>query len=262
MQLDDDHWHLGRIGGIPVSAHWTVLLSIVFLAFWMRALLPTLIGAPVLLGVFIAHEFGHVWMYRRRRVRVDEIMLHGWHGHTRAETSSHRDDVITAWGGVAAQALLLALGLVIEFVVLAQNPAPWVTMLMWPVARVLVDVNALLMVIALIPIGPFDGRLAWQAFKLRRKPRRAKAAAKRVRSEPRAAAPRRSSTPAPATTPPDAAHAPGETDTLHDPDDDVSTLPADEQIDLERRSRDEADALIARLKHTPSQRLPNGHDSG
>jgi Zn-dependent protease len=175
--MEKDRWDLGRIGGIPVAMHWTVLITALWVLFWLRDLVGTLVAVPALLLLFLAHEFGHVWVARRKRVRVFDITLSGLHGHTGHDTASHRDDVAIAWGGVGAQMVLLALALLVAILVVPMLPAGAMR-LVSPVLFVLVELNIFFAVIALLPIGPFDGHRAWKVIGL------VKAARKR-RREPK-----------------------------------------------------------------------------
>ncbi len=159
--MEKDRWDLGRISGIPVAMHWTVLITALWLLFWLRDVVGTLIAVPVLLLVLLAHEFGHVFVARRKRVGVFDIMLSGLHGHTGHDTANHRDDVAIAWGGVGAQMVLLVLALLVTFFVVPLLPAV-VMRFVSPVLFVLVELNIFFAVIALLPIGPFDGHRAWK----------------------------------------------------------------------------------------------------
>jgi stage IV sporulation protein FB len=163
--MEKDRWDLGRIGGIPVAMHWTVLITALWLLFWLRDVVGTLIAIPVLIALFLAHEFGHVFVARRRRVKVFDITLSGLHGHTGHDTASHRDDVAIAWGGVGAQMVLLVAALLVSWFVLPLLPAG-ATRFVSPVLWVLVDLNIFFAVIALLPIGPFDGHRAWKVIGL------------------------------------------------------------------------------------------------
>ena len=163
--MEKDRWDLGRIGGIPVSMHWTVLITSLWLLFWLRDVVGTLIAVPVLLLLFLAHEFGHVFVARRKRVGVFDITLSGLHGHTGHDTANHRDDVAIAWGGVGAQLVLLVAALLVSAFVAPLLPAGAMRFVS-PVLWVLVELNIFFIVIALLPIGPFDGHRAWKVIGL------------------------------------------------------------------------------------------------
>jgi Zn-dependent protease len=157
---EKDRWELGRVAGVDVAMHWTVLVTVLWVLFWLRDLVATLVAVPVLLLLFVAHELGHVAVARRKRVKVYDIVLYGLHGRTGHDTASHRDEIAIAWGGVAAQALLLAAALLFGAFVAPLLP-PAAMRVVAPALFVLVEVNIFFAVLALLPIGPFDGTKAW-----------------------------------------------------------------------------------------------------
>jgi len=154
-----NHWELGRWRGIEVRLHWTVLLSCAWLYLLLNDLLATAIGAVALVLLFIAHELGHAFVARRRRLAVYAIELNGLHGRTEHADGRAADELAIAWGGVAGQCVPMALALGLFWAVPVM---PWAGVVVWPVFFVWVKLNIFLMLLALLPIGPFDGRAAWQ----------------------------------------------------------------------------------------------------
>lgn len=177
--MRQDYWQLGTWRRIPVSMHWTVLLNFAWLYIIFQDLLATLIGAATLFLVMMAHEYGHVVVMRRRRIKATAISLFGLHGETSYNeyTAKAGDATAIAWGGVLAQLVVLALALAANtFVPFHEIPF---ALLVWaPMYFVFTKFNVLLMIIALLPIGPFDGHDAWRILPRRRKARRT--AAKRA----------------------------------------------------------------------------------
>lgn len=161
-----DHWNLGRIGGYPVTMHWTVLLAFPWLYLWTQDLLSAVIGTFAYIALMLAHEFGHVAAARWRKVSVYSIDLTGMHGDTaRAGGRTAKDDVIVAWGGVAAQVLVLALTFaLLPFLASITSRLFW--LIAGPVAMVWTRWNVFLMIVALLPIGPMDGHAAWRVIPL------------------------------------------------------------------------------------------------
>ncbi len=156
----ENYWHLGRWGRIPVSMHWTVLLIFPWLFLWLNDWLAALIGSGAYFLLLLAHEFGHAAVARWRRVAVDGITLNGLHGETsHAYPRSTGDDILIAWGGVAAQVLVLLLTLLATPWIEFSSHAVWTVAA--PVIMVFTRWNLFLMVVALLPIGPMDGRRAW-----------------------------------------------------------------------------------------------------
>ncbi len=162
--MEQDRFSLGRIAGVPVAVHWTVLVTMVWLLFWLRDFVATLIAAPTLLLLFIIHEFGHVLMCRRRRLAVYDILLSGLHGATAHNLGTTRQETAVAWGGVLAQLLVLVVALLIKFFLVPFLPAALAVVYV-PILWVLIEINIFFIVIALIPIGPFDGIRAWPIFR-------------------------------------------------------------------------------------------------
>jgi len=80
MRRDD--WQLGTWGRIPVSMHWTVLLSAAWLYIIFQNVPFTLIGCVAMIVLMLVHEFGHVLALRRRKLGVTGIQLFGVHGET------------------------------------------------------------------------------------------------------------------------------------------------------------------------------------
>jgi Zn-dependent protease len=211
-----DSWDLGTWGRIPVTMHWTVLLSFAWLYIFFLDVLATAIGAVALFLLFIAHEYGHVLVLRRRRIAVTGIAFFGLHGETSYNEYAAKagDEVAVAWGGVAAQLVVMLLAIaateLIPFASIPFGPLVW-----GPMYFVFLKFNVLLMIIALLPIGPFDGHAAWKAIPRMRAKMKARPAPKA-----RAAAP---------------------------PPEPEPEIPDERQRELDRNAEKEAAALIAKL---------------
>ncbi len=156
-----NHWQLGRWAGIPVSMHWTVLLALPWLYLMLGDWLAALIGSAAYFLLLLAHEFGHAAAARWRGLTVDAITLNGLHGETaHGYPRSTGDDILVAWSGVAAQAVILLLALLAgPYLETASSRA--VATVAAPVMMVFTRWNLFLMVVALLPIGPMDGHRAW-----------------------------------------------------------------------------------------------------
>lgn len=164
--MDENYWQLGTWGRIPVAMHWTVLLTFAWMYLVFQTVPATLLGGVMMFLVMVVHELGHVAVLRRRKLPIDSITFFGVHGTTSHVPGSQGTEIAVAWAGVGAQALLLAATLtlfpLIPFGELSSVPfASWalgVTYLTFT------KLNIFLMVVALLPIGPFDGRIAWGIF--------------------------------------------------------------------------------------------------
>jgi Zn-dependent protease len=181
----NDYWQLGRWGRIPVSMHWTVLLGFPWLYLWLNDALAALIGFAAYCVLLIAHEFGHVALCRLRRVDVHSITFNGYHGETaHGFVRRPSDGILIAWGGVGAQAIILAAAFAAEQW-LPRLVSPALFYLMAPVLMVFTRWNIFLMIIALLPLGPMDGSTAWQVIPLiRRSLKRQRSSGKVVRLDP------------------------------------------------------------------------------
>jgi len=160
--MDENYWQLGTWGRIPVAMHWTVLLTFAWMYLVFQTVPATLLGSAVMFFVMAVHEMGHVAVLRRRKLPIDSITFFGVHGSTSHVPGSRGTEIAVAWAGLGAQLLLLAGTLAVAPFV---NPENAVLAWAWGVAFIsLTKLNVFLMVIALIPIGPFDGRTAWSVF--------------------------------------------------------------------------------------------------
>jgi Zn-dependent protease len=165
---------LGRWGGAPVRAHFTLPLGAfvfggaeVVPGFWLGFFLIVLI-----------HEVGHALVVLRSRCRVVSIDLHGLGGACRWQGGpSAIDRARIAWGGVWAQclALLAAIGALSLF----GEPASAFT---GQLAHAFTAGNVWLMLLNLIPVPPLDGAEAWKLFPLLRRQRQARGQ-RRARAE-------------------------------------------------------------------------------
>jgi Zn-dependent protease len=184
--MRQDSWSLGTWGRVPVSMHWTVLLAFAWMYLIFMDVTLMLMSIPFVFLILAVHELGHVVVLRRRKVGVTGVTLWGIHGETSYNEYAAKpgDVVAVAWAGVGAQLALMLLAIA------AHELVPWgsiplgsrVDTVMYVV---LVKLNIFLMIVALLPIGPFDGHAAWQV--IRRTRAKMKARAKpRVRPEPRA----------------------------------------------------------------------------
>jgi Zn-dependent protease len=146
------YWKVADVRGVPVRLHWTLPVGMLLLG----GLSPVLWLA--LLVIVLLHEAGHALFVRRYGFTVLSLDVTGFGGMCRwAGFASERQRSVIAWGGVAAQALLLAAALL--FVAVAGWPS---SALGAALASAFVSTNALLIVLNLLPMRPFDGAEAWK----------------------------------------------------------------------------------------------------
>jgi Zn-dependent protease len=172
--MDPNYWSLGTWRRVPVSMHWTVLFAFAWLYIIFFDVGQTLIGSAAYALVLVVHELGHVAVLRTKRIAVLEIRFFGVHGSVHHAYASPREEVQVAWAGVAAQLALLAAALAARSIV-AGRLSPIGYYIAHPVFTVLIGFNVFLMIVALLPIGPFDGQAAWRVFGMMRAKRRRKA---------------------------------------------------------------------------------------
>jgi Zn-dependent protease len=160
MPAEQNYWELGRWRRIPVAMHWTVLFVLVWLYLFLGNVVATLIASVAFFALLVIHEMGHVAVLRRNKIPVERITFYGIHGRTDYPYASHGTEIAIAWGGVAAQLAVLALALVAAYTI-DFSAIPLGHAIAGPVLLVLIKLNIFLMIVALLPIGPFDGKAAW-----------------------------------------------------------------------------------------------------
>lgn len=182
--MDKNFWQLGAWRGVPVAVHWTVLFVFVWLYFFFRDVLATVIASVAFFGVLVVHELGHAAVLRWKKTEVESITFYGLHGTTEYSWASAANEILIAWGGVAAQLVLLLLAAAVSYVP-GISTTPIIATVAVPVLFVFIQVNIFLMVVALLPIGPFDGRRAWAVIpRLRARMRRRRQAAGALKADP------------------------------------------------------------------------------
>lgn len=171
----DNYWQLGKWGGIPVAMHWTVLLVFAWMYLILGDFLAAAIASGALFVLFAAHEFGHVAVLRSRKMFIDRVTFYGIHGEvSHGPARKHTDEILVAWGGVIAQIVVLLFALLGRFL-LSSFESSYLWIVAGPILFVFTKLNLFLILVALLPIGPFDGRQAWKVIPwLREKFRRRK----------------------------------------------------------------------------------------
>jgi Zn-dependent protease len=151
MQARGGHLLIGRWRGAPILLHWSWPLGALLLTRLSFAPLAWL-GFALLT---LAHELGHGWLVRRYRLRLTAIELLPFGGECRfTGPATDRELATIAWGGVAAQALVLVVVLVVT--------SAWPLPALAPLWAVLVSSNLWMIGLNLLPIAPLDGAWAWK----------------------------------------------------------------------------------------------------
>lgn len=158
--LDRGTLQVARYKGAPILLHWSLILGL--LAFGHFAFVPGFwVGFT---GLILLHELGHAYLVRRLGFDVEAVVVHGfggfcsWQGH-----ASRLEHSIIAWGGVLAQAVLLAGTYAYVAVV-----GPATTAFGFYLQDAWLRANLWIMALNLLPVAPLDGAEAWQIFRAMR----------------------------------------------------------------------------------------------
>jgi Zn-dependent protease len=142
--------NLGRIGGIPIRAHWSVVLVAILFGVNLATSLGVVAGAIAVVAFFasiLAHELGHALVARRYGVGTEAIDLWALGGMARLdrEPPSPRADGFIAVAGPLVSLLigLVAFGSAFAF---RSNVLAWIGV-----------VNLALAVFNMLPGAPLDG---------------------------------------------------------------------------------------------------------
>jgi Zn-dependent protease len=150
----DGSVQLGRWWGIPVRFHWTLPIGMLVLTRFR--VMP--VAWASIASLVLVHELGHAWFVRRYRARVESVQLNAFGGL--CTYSGEVDEVessIIAWGGVLAQAIVLALTSLLV-AIFGQPHDPRLA----EVTFAFTEANLWMMGLNLLPVPPLDGHLAWR----------------------------------------------------------------------------------------------------
>ncbi|MEU7769559.1 site-2 protease family protein [Nocardia sp. NPDC049190] len=157
---------LGRIAGIRIGAHWSVLVTVALFTWILRSYLSatastaavwaTAFGGAVLLcAALLAHELAHSIVARRAGVRVEQVVLWllGGVSELTEEPRDARADLRIALAGPLTSLALAVVAFGAAVGAAAVDPSGPIThALVW-----LAVMNAILGVFNLLPGAPLDG---------------------------------------------------------------------------------------------------------
>jgi Zn-dependent protease len=153
-------WQIMKWRGVPVVLSWTVLLALPWFYYRQGTLLGMTIAFAAFFVLLFVHELGHAAVAKWRRVPVLGINLYILHGLCRYEEPEKKSDEIwIAWGGVAAQAVLLILALGASY--LLERYAFLLFLHASPALHIFIVTNLFLILFNLVPLPPLDGAKAW-----------------------------------------------------------------------------------------------------
>jgi Zn-dependent protease len=147
------------VARVPVRVHLATPIGLfVFTGFSFH---PVLWAGFVL--IILVHELGHAALVRKFRLPVRSIDINGIGGVCRYEgRATEVQESVIAWGGVLAQAVLLA---VVQGI--GQIWGFHDDTLVGQIAKTLIAANVFLMAVNLVPFPPLDGAKAWMLFRWR-----------------------------------------------------------------------------------------------
>lgn len=156
-----------RVWGFKVTTDWLALAVplIVSIHLFMTDPYSCIAMYVAYLSVVLVHEFGHAAVAKYFKSKVYEINITWFGGLCKADSSrfSEKQFAIFAAGGVLAQLFVIVLVIPLLFIK-SIMALPFIGPLIW----FLTKWNALLALINLIPIHPFDGKIIFDYFKKHR----------------------------------------------------------------------------------------------
>ncbi|MGP3968721.1 site-2 protease family protein [Streptomyces sp. 6N223] len=168
---------LGRIAGVRIGVHWSVLVIFGLIAFglaagrlpeahpdraWVAYALAGLITAVVFFASLLAHELAHAVVARRNGVPVDDIVLWLLGGATRMRAEAPNPGAELRISGVGPL-VSLALGAAFTLLTLVLVATAGSDLVAESVAW-LAAINILLAVFNAIPAAPLDGGRLLRAY--------------------------------------------------------------------------------------------------
>ncbi len=154
-------FELFRVRGMPVRAHWSLLVGMIFFANGAGYPLASCIG---IFALVLVHELGHATLVRIFGGRVVAITMHGFGGEcSYVGHLTWPQRVVIAWGGVLGQAALGLLALALAWARLFPRTAFFLAL-----EHALVTSNFAVAAFNLLPIPPLDGARAWAVVPLAR----------------------------------------------------------------------------------------------
>jgi Zn-dependent protease len=149
---------IGRVVGIPVRAHWTILLIAALFGTNLAAVLGVVAGAIAVLAFFLtilAHEFGHALVARRYGIETESIDLWALGGVARLDREAPTPGA-EAWVALAGPIVSLVIGVTFFFTGIAFG----IGLVAW-----VGFVNLFLAAFNMLPGAPLDGGRVLRAFR-------------------------------------------------------------------------------------------------
>ena len=148
---------LGRVAGIPIRAHFLLLLALPWMMTWFITPSPLLrlIGA---IGVFTSvalHELGHSIVAQSKGSYIQEIVLYPFGGAAKISNIPSRplDEILVALAGPAVSLFLGVTATLVGMKLYMRQPADYP----YPLTLQLGVINLGLFIFNLLPVFPMDG---------------------------------------------------------------------------------------------------------
>lgn len=168
MMFTAGYLELGRYRGVPIRWHWSLPLAIALFGggFGATDSGPSPLRWVLILALVLVHDAGHRVVVRHFKLTPIGIDMQGLGAETRWRgDATPRQEIAIAWAGVFAQLVALvavALGFGIYRAAGGLVTEAW----MIDVEYVYRDVNAIMILVNLVPLPTFDGDVAWKVFAL------------------------------------------------------------------------------------------------
>lgn len=144
--------------GTEVRAHWSLPLPFLILLTGRDGAQGVCIGLAL---VIVCHELGHAFLARRFGLPVLSLDFHALGGACRyVDAGTPLQTALIAWGGVMAQAMLLAAAVLFDLLFPEKGERAHAALM------VLVLLNGVIALANLVPYPPLDGARAWHAVTL------------------------------------------------------------------------------------------------
>ena len=155
MTFDSGYLVLGSPRGAAARLHWTIPLG----ALCASGFEARPVAWLAYLALLSLHVVGHAFFARRARLSARQLDVHALGGAVRwAGDANAPTQLLVAWGGVLAQLTGLLLVALPAAIVGVPADAPWLA----DVVHVYVSVNAVTILLNLLPLRPCDGGLGWR----------------------------------------------------------------------------------------------------
>jgi len=159
--LNPPEFTLCHIKGVPIAAHSSLVIALPVGCFLAESLMVGVVGFFAFVALLFLHEWGHAVAAMRQGLRVFRIGLYPFHGICEYELAhSPWSQVLVSWGGVLVQTVLFVVCVLFtKSTLLLGGSIPnelGAAFFVW------IPLNALIVMLNLLPIPPLDGATAWK----------------------------------------------------------------------------------------------------